>query len=202
MRGSLLRSTRRPRLRRHGRNAMVRVSSAEHGAGIVPRRARRAMPRVLGARPHDGVLLVELNDPRAKPRSRRRPWSPPGRGSPASASRRRPSRRSTSARRRGRGSATLTSGGGGSGMRLAYVAAVFGKEWPRPALQPPPARCGRFPALIFASIPTALVAFLQINDLDPDQLGQINSTSRMFPGLPPSSRRRASSSRTSWPTSS
>ena len=30
-----------------------------------------------------------------------------------------------------------------------------------------------FPALIFAAIPTAIVAFIEVNDLDPNQLGQI-----------------------------
>jgi len=42
-----------------------------------------------------------------------------------------------------------------------------------------------FPALIFAAIPTGIVAFIQANDLDPDQLGQIGEYLELFPGLPP-----------------
>jgi ABC-2 type transport system permease protein len=42
-----------------------------------------------------------------------------------------------------------------------------------------------FPALIFAAIPTGIVAFIEANDLDPDQLGQIGSYLELFPGLPP-----------------
>ena len=42
-----------------------------------------------------------------------------------------------------------------------------------------------FPALIFAAIPTAIVAFIQVNDLDPAQLGQIEPYLRQFPDLDP-----------------
>jgi ABC-2 type transport system permease protein len=42
-----------------------------------------------------------------------------------------------------------------------------------------------FPALIFAAIPTGIVAFIQANDLDPDQLGQIGQYLELFPDLPP-----------------
>ena len=42
-----------------------------------------------------------------------------------------------------------------------------------------------FPALIFAAIPTGIVAFIEANDLDPDQLGQIGQYLELFPGLPP-----------------
>jgi ABC-2 type transport system permease protein len=41
------------------------------------------------------------------------------------------------------------------------------------------------PALIFASIPTGLVAFIQGSDIDPNQLGQIEQYISEFPGLPP-----------------
>ena len=52
-----------------------------------------------------------------------------------------------------------------------------------------------FPALIFAAIPTAIVAFIEVNDLDPDQLGQIEPVPRALPGPGRrSSRRRGSSS--------
>jgi ABC-2 type transport system permease protein len=42
-----------------------------------------------------------------------------------------------------------------------------------------------FPALVFASIPTGIVAFIQVNDLDPEQLGQVGQYLELFPGLPP-----------------
>jgi len=42
-----------------------------------------------------------------------------------------------------------------------------------------------FPALIFAAIPTGIVAFIEVNELDPDQLGQIQSYLSQFPGLDP-----------------
>jgi ABC-2 type transport system ATP-binding protein len=63
MRGSLLRVDTPAGLRRHGRNAVVRVTlSGARGPesfldGLVE------MPAVLGAQAHDGVLLVELTDP-------------------------------------------------------------------------------------------------------------------------------------------
>ena len=42
-----------------------------------------------------------------------------------------------------------------------------------------------FPALVFAAIPTGIVAFIEANDLDPNELGQIGSYLALFPGLPP-----------------
>jgi ABC-2 type transport system permease protein len=42
-----------------------------------------------------------------------------------------------------------------------------------------------FPAMIFAAIPIGIVAFIQANDLDPNQLGQIGSYLELFPDLPP-----------------
>jgi len=41
------------------------------------------------------------------------------------------------------------------------------------------------PALIFASIPTGIVAFLEANELDPEQLGQIGQYIDQFPDLDP-----------------
>ncbi len=69
-------------------------------------------------------------------------------------------------------------------MRLGYVAAVFAKEWRDLISNRLLLGAVVFPALIFASIPTALVAFLQINDLNPDQLGQIQQYIANFPGVP------------------
>jgi ABC-2 type transport system permease protein len=42
-----------------------------------------------------------------------------------------------------------------------------------------------FPALVFASIPTAIVAFIEINELDPTQMGQIEQYLTQFPDLDP-----------------
>ena len=42
-----------------------------------------------------------------------------------------------------------------------------------------------FPALVFASIPTAIVAFIELNELDPAQMGQIEQYISQFPGLEP-----------------
>jgi ABC-2 type transport system permease protein len=42
-----------------------------------------------------------------------------------------------------------------------------------------------FPALIFAAIPTGIVAFIEVNDLDPEQLGEIGQYLELFPGLEP-----------------
>ena len=42
-----------------------------------------------------------------------------------------------------------------------------------------------FPALVFASIPTAIVAFIELNELDPNQIGQVEDYIAAFPGLEP-----------------
>lgn len=42
-----------------------------------------------------------------------------------------------------------------------------------------------FPALVFASIPTSLVAFIELNELDPAQIGQIEQYLIQFPDLEP-----------------
>jgi len=42
-----------------------------------------------------------------------------------------------------------------------------------------------FPALVFAAIPTGIVAFIEVNELDPDQLGQIQQYISQFPDLSP-----------------
>jgi ABC-2 type transport system permease protein len=70
-------------------------------------------------------------------------------------------------------------------MRPVYVFAVFVKEWRDLISNRLLLGAVAFPALIFASIPTALVAFIQVNDLDPNQLGQIQQYIANFPGLPP-----------------
>ena len=42
-----------------------------------------------------------------------------------------------------------------------------------------------FPALIFAAIPTGIVAFIEVNELDPNQIGQIEQYLAQFPDLEP-----------------
>ena len=70
-------------------------------------------------------------------------------------------------------------------MRLGYVLAVFGKEWRDLVSNRLLLGAVAFPALIFAAIPTGVVAFIQLNDLDPSQLGQIKQYIANFPDLAP-----------------
>ena len=51
-----------------------------------------------------------------------------------------------------------------------------------------------FPALIFAAIPTAIVAFIQVNDLDPDQLTQVEQYLKDYYGQRHGRRTRKSRS--------
>jgi len=69
-------------------------------------------------------------------------------------------------------------------MRPGYVWAVFGKEWRDLLSNRLLLGAVAFPALIFAAIPTGLVAFIQINDLAQDQLGQIEQYIAAFPNIP------------------
>jgi ABC-2 type transport system permease protein len=68
-------------------------------------------------------------------------------------------------------------------MRLAFVWAVFVKEWRDLLSNRLLLGAVAFPALIFAAIPTGLVAFIQANDLDPNQLTQIEQYISNFPGI-------------------
>ena len=70
-------------------------------------------------------------------------------------------------------------------MRLSYVFAVFGKEWGDLRTNKLLLGAVVAPALIFAAIPTVIVAFIQINDLDPNQLGQIEDMIAQFPDVSP-----------------
>jgi len=70
-------------------------------------------------------------------------------------------------------------------MRLGYVLAVFAKEWRDLLSNRLLLGAVALPALIFAAIPTGLVAFIQLNDLDPHQLGQIQQYIANFPNLAP-----------------
>jgi len=70
-------------------------------------------------------------------------------------------------------------------MRIRYVLAVFGKEWRDLLSNRLLLGAVAFPALVFAAIPTGLVAFIQANNLDPKQLGQIEQYIANFPDLSP-----------------
>jgi ABC-2 type transport system permease protein len=69
-------------------------------------------------------------------------------------------------------------------MRPGYVWAVFTKEWRDLLSNRLLLGAVAFPALVFAAIPTGLVAFLQVRDLDPNQLGQIQQYIANFPNIP------------------
>jgi len=69
-------------------------------------------------------------------------------------------------------------------VRPAYVWAVFVKEWRDLLSNRLLLGAVALPAIVFAAIPTGLVAFIQVNDLDPKQLGQIQQYIANFPGLP------------------
>ena len=68
-------------------------------------------------------------------------------------------------------------------MRPAFVWAVFLKEWRDLISNRLLIGAVAFPALIFAAIPTGLVAFIEVNDLDPRQLGQIEQYISAYPGV-------------------
>jgi ABC-2 type transport system permease protein len=70
-------------------------------------------------------------------------------------------------------------------MRPGYIWAVFVKEMRDLLANRLLLGAVVFPALIFAAIPTLIVAFIQLNDIDPDQMGQLSDYLEMFPDLPP-----------------
>ena len=69
-------------------------------------------------------------------------------------------------------------------MRLGYVWAVVAKEARDLLSNRLLLGAVIFPALIFAAIPTGIVAFIEVNELDPDQLGQIEGYLSQFPDVP------------------
>ena len=70
-------------------------------------------------------------------------------------------------------------------MRLDYVLTVLGKEWRDLLSNRLLLGAVVFPALIFAAIPTGVVAFIEVNNLDPAQLHQIEQYIANFPDLAP-----------------
>lgn len=69
-------------------------------------------------------------------------------------------------------------------MRPGYVLAVFAKEWREIVSNRLLLFAVLLPAVIFASIPTGIVAFIEARDLDPNQIGQIQQYIENFPDLP------------------
>jgi ABC-2 type transport system permease protein len=70
-------------------------------------------------------------------------------------------------------------------MRLGYIWAVTTKEGRDLLANRLLLGAVVFPALIFAAIPTGIVAFIEVNELDPEQMGQIEQYIRQFPNLEP-----------------
>ncbi len=70
-------------------------------------------------------------------------------------------------------------------MRPWVIAAVLGKELRDLVANRLLLGTVVFPALVFASIPTGIVAFIQVNELDPAQMGQIEQYISQFPDLSP-----------------
>jgi ABC-2 type transport system permease protein len=70
-------------------------------------------------------------------------------------------------------------------MRPGYVGAVLVKEARDLLANRLLLAAVVFPALIFAAIPTGIIAFIQVNDLDPNQIGEIEDIISMFPGVEP-----------------
>jgi ABC-2 type transport system permease protein len=68
-------------------------------------------------------------------------------------------------------------------MRPAYVWAVFVKEWRDLISNRLLLGAVVFPAVIFAAIPTGLVAFIQVSEINPDQIGIIRDYIDDFPNL-------------------
>ncbi len=70
-------------------------------------------------------------------------------------------------------------------MRLGFIWAVVTKEARDLLANRLLLAAVVFPALIFAAIPTGIVAFIEVNELDPNQLGEIEQYISQFPDLDP-----------------
>jgi ABC-2 type transport system permease protein len=68
-------------------------------------------------------------------------------------------------------------------MRPGYVWAVVTKEAKDLLANRLLLAAVVFPALVFAAIPTGIVAFIEVNELDPNQIGQIEQYIQQFPDL-------------------
>jgi ABC-2 type transport system permease protein len=70
-------------------------------------------------------------------------------------------------------------------MRPRIVHTIFAKEWREIVSNRTLLGVVVAPALIFAALPTVIVAFIEISELDTSQLGQIEAMLAAFPGMPP-----------------
>ncbi|MDQ2689572.1 MAG: ABC transporter permease subunit [Chloroflexota bacterium] len=70
-------------------------------------------------------------------------------------------------------------------MRPGYIWAVISKEARDLLANRLLLGAVVFPALIFAAIPTGIVAFIEVNELDPNQIGEIERYISQFPNLEP-----------------
>jgi len=70
-------------------------------------------------------------------------------------------------------------------MRIGYIWAVITKEARDLLANRLLLGAVVFPALIFAAIPTGIVAFIEVNELDPQQMCQIEQYLAQFPNLEP-----------------
>ncbi len=70
-------------------------------------------------------------------------------------------------------------------MRPGFIWAVIGKEARDLFTNRLLLGAVVFPALIFAAIPTGIVAFIEMNELDPGQMGEIERYISQFPDLDP-----------------
>jgi ABC-2 type transport system permease protein len=70
-------------------------------------------------------------------------------------------------------------------MRPGFIWAVIGKEARDLFTNRLLLGAVVFPALIFAAIPTGIVAFIETNELDPNQMGEIERYISQFPDLDP-----------------
>ena len=193
MRGTLLRVDTPAGLRRQGRAASVRVElvGARRPPSFLDMLAD--LPFVEGARADDGALMVEVGDPRGDNPELVRALVDAGarivgvreEAIDARAGLPRPGRRGGRARRRRQWARPVGRDRRGGLMRPGFIWAVVTKEARDLLANRLLLGAVVFPALIFAAIPTGIVAFIEANELDPNQMGQIEQYISQFPDLDP-----------------
>ena len=194
MRGTLLLVDTPARLRRRGRSAAVRVD-------LVGARRPRSfldmladLPFVQAAQASDGALTVEVGDPRGDNPELVRALVDAG-ARIVSVTEEVATLEQVYLDLVGEAGDARRADRGGGLMRLGMIAAVLGKEARDLFANRLLLGAVVFPALIFAAIPTGIVAFIEVNELDPEQMGQIEQYIAQFPGPAARSwRPRASSS--------
>ena len=181
MRGTLLQVDTPARLRRRNGTASVRVDlvGARRPESFLD--LLGALPFVGGARASNGSLLVEVADPRGDNPELVRSLVDAGARIVGVAEE----------------SVTLeqvyldlvgeaaTRDDGSGVVRPGYIWAILVKEARDLLSNRLLLGAVVFPALIFAAIPTGIVAFIEVNEIDPDQLGQVEQYISQFPDLEP-----------------